>query len=547
MSTTSELPDESWSEEEILESLNQNISGSSACQEVRLICLDELRKRRKIKRVDAVMEALLKMAKVRCRSTPESSMVVELISRLANLEESAFQRLLNTMISIQDDLLYCFAKIIRNLEDAKKKICIPRLLSFLMMYDSFTNITKEMYRTLVGVENKDIKKDIVKATLPYLKTADPFKVVYGVKITSKLASEFISELELVTKRTLNGWYVGYREEILKNICNYFRRIKDEKSIPYLLQILRSDFENEVVPTALASIIDTHPKTINQIWEFLEKEKEHYPSILGAFAEMETDIDLERLFSVVDIDLNKWRPKEALKKIMIKAGERAKPLLFELVKDRNQVRYAFAVECLEETGVSIEEYSNVFEKSPILQIYEFFHRKRKSLLLENLWIEQDKLRNPIKNAQMDNFEYFIHHFFSALGFVTMFLDPSGKKGVDLVAFHPNRPYILVVGCTTGIIKGDLQKMNSTLIDMEEALAEIFAKYKILPMVITSKKAMITPDDFEYAGENKIAILTHKETTTLLKMLRTNRGSDEIIKHIKQLIPTVQTERIRGPRM
>lgn len=543
MSTTSELPDESWSEEKILELLNQNISGSSACQEVRLICLDELRKRRKIKRVDAVMEALLKMAKVRCRSTPESSMVVELISRLANLEESAFQRLLNTMISIQDDLLYCFAKIIRNLEDAKKKICIPRLLSFLMMYDSFTNITNEMYRTLVGVENKDIKKDIVKATLPYLKTADAFKVVYGVKITSKLASEFISELELVTKRALNGWYDGHKEEILKNICNYFGRIKDEKSIPYLLQILRSGFENEVVPTALASIIDTHPKTINQIWEFLEKEKEHYPSILEAFAEMETSIDLERLFSVVDIDLNKWRPGEALKKIMIKTGERAKPLLFELVKDRDQARYTFAVECLEEIGVSIEEYSKEFEKTPILQVYEFFYEQRQEMLLENLWMEQNKLRNHIKKHQM--FEYFIQNLFSALGFVTVFVDPSGKEGVDVVAFSPNEPYILVIGCTTSTLKNDLEKLNMTLNEMKDALKELFAKYRILPMVFTSRSVEVYPVDSEYAGKNNIAILTQKEITTLLKMLRTNRGSDEIIKHIKQLIPTVQTERIRGP--
>lgn len=545
MSMISELPNKRWSEEKIIELLDANTqAGSSASKEVRVLCLDELGKRRKIKRVDAVMEVLLKMARVRCRSTPESSMIVELISRLANLEEGAFQRLLNTMISIQDDLLYCFAKIIRNLEDAKKKICIPRLLSFLMKYDSFTNITDEMYRTLVGVENKDIKKDILEATLPYLKTADPFKVVYAAKITSKLTSEFISELELVTKRALNGWYDGYNQDILKNICNYHRRIKDEKSIPYLLQILRSGFENEVVPTALASIIDTHPKSINQIWEFLEKEKEHYPSILEAFAEMEISIDLERLFSVVDIDLNKWRPKEALKKIMLKAGEQAKPLLFELVKDRNQVRYTFAVECLEETGVSIEEYSKVFKKSPILQVYEFFHLKRKSLLLENLWIEQDKLRNPIKNAQMDNFEYFIHHFFSALGFVTMFLDPSGKEGVDLVAFHPNRPYILVIGCTTGIIKGDLQRMNNTLIDMEEALEEIFAKYKILPIVITSKKTMITPADFEYAGENRIAILTQEETTKLLDMFRTNRTSEEIIKQIEQSIPIPDSDNPYG---
>ena len=57
--------------------------------------------------VDDVMEVLLEVAKFRCRSTPESSLIVQLISRLADSEESAFQRLLNVMVSIQDDLLYC--------------------------------------------------------------------------------------------------------------------------------------------------------------------------------------------------------------------------------------------------------------------------------------------------------------------------------------------------------------------------------------------------------------------------------------------------------
>ena len=536
MDMISRLPDESWSDEKIIELLDANVSGLSANKKVRVVCLDVLRKRKAINRVNQAIEVLLKAARVCGTSTPESFMIIELISRLANSEEDAFNKLYDKMMIYKDDnSLYCFAKITRNLEDMKKGKCASRLLLLLMNCDSFTDTTDEMYQTLITIGNEDINKEIVKATIPYLRFPDSFKVVYAVAIASRLASRFMSGLELVLERTLNGWYNAYRVKILKDVCNFLKRIKDRKAIPYLLQVLKSGFENEVVPKALASIIDAHPETINQIWEFLEEDKEHYPFILEAFAEMETNIDLERLFSVVDIDLNKWRPERALKKIMIKAGEQAKPSLFEMIRDKEQVRYTFAVECLDEIGVSIEEYSKVFDKSPILQVIEFFHRKRKSLLLENLWKEQDKMGNSIKNAQMDNFEYFIHHFFSALGFVTMFLDPPGKEGVDLVAFHPNRPYILVIGCTTGIIKGDLQKMSNTLIDMEEALEGLFAKYKVLPVIITSKKAMITAADSECAGGNGIAILTQEETTKLLDMLRANRGSEEIIKQIESSIP------------
>ena len=540
MSVISELPDESWSEEKILDLLNLSISGSATKQN-RVLCLDELRKRKSIKRTDEVMDLLLEIAKVHGRSTPESSMIIELVSKLVNLEEIAFHKLYDKMVYHDDNLLYCYARIIRNLEDAKKKNkCMQRLLSFLMGSDSFTNITDEMYQTLVTTDNEDINKEIVEATLPYLRVPDAFKVVYAVKITSKLASEFLLEIESVIERTLKGWYDGHQLEILKNICNYLGRIKEERTIPPLLQILKSDLNlNDITPKALASVIDSYPKTIVKIWEFLEKEKDHYSSILLVFAEMKTSIDLEKLFSVVDIDLRKWRPREALKNIMIKEGEQAKPLLFEMVKDKDPIRYAFAVDCLEEIGVSIEEYSKVFEKPPILQVYEFFYGQRKEMLLENLWKEQDKLRNPLKKKYM-RFEYFIQNLFSALGFVTLFVDPSGKEGVDLVAFAPNKPYILIIGCTTSILKNDLEKLSMTLNEMEDSLEELFAKYRILPIVITSKKVEVTPADSEYAGRNYIAVLTQKETETLLKMLRTNRRSDEVIEHIKQSIPPIQTE-------
>jgi len=535
MSTISELPDESWSEEKILELLDENI-GPSAQKEVRVVCLDVLR-RRDIQRIDEAMDVLLKSAEYHGRSTPESSMIVELISRLANAEESAFKKLLSRMIRLQDNLMYCFARIIRNLEDPKKGECMPRLLEFLMGYDSFTNITGEMFQTLVTADNEDINKNIVKATLPHIRVADPYKVVYAVKIISRLGSaEVLSKLELIIERALTGWFNGHKEEILTNICSYLGRIKDERSTPRLLQIIKSGFNRErIASKALARVVDAHPEVMDEIWDFLQKEKELYFPILMVLEEMKTSVDVERLFSIADIELGIQSVRQTSRKIIKKAGQQAKPLLLSMIKDKHYVRYTFALNCLEEIGVSIEEYSRVFEKHPILQIHEFFYNQRKGMLLENLWKEQDELGKSIKKSQIRRFEYFVQNLFSVLGFVTLFVDPSGKEGVDLIAFSPNEPYILVIGCTTSILKDDLQKMKMTITEMIDALKELFAKYRILPTVFTSRKVDVTPADSEYAGKNSIAILTQEEITTLLKMLRTNRRSDEIIKHIKQSIP------------
>lgn len=545
MSTISELPDESWSEEKLLESLRSNASGSSVeNHEGRRVLLDELRRRKTIKHIDEVVEVLIDYEKKWGMSNPESSLIIELLSKATNLKDSAFKKWFDDMVISKDDKsLYCNAMITKNLKEKKKRSCIQPFLSLLMGCGSFTGTTSRMCQTLLDIDNRDIQNDIIGAALPYLRTADSFKVVYAVKIVTSLSSDFVPELNLVIERTLTDWFAAYEKEILTDICSYYRRIQDEKSIPHLLKIVKSDFDGEerLASKALASVIDSNPNTITQIWRFLEKEKKYYVSILIAFGEMVGGIDLKKLFSTVNIDLTKWRPREALRNIMIKAGEKARPHLLKMIQDRDQVTYTFARECLEEIGISIEEYSEVFEKPPILQMYEFFYEHRKRMLLENLenlLKNKDKLRDSVRKPP-DMFEYLIQNLFSAFGFITLFVDPSNKAGVDIIAFSSNRPYILVIGCTTSTLKYDLEKLNMTFSEMKGSLKELFAKYQILPMIFASVDVEIHPSDSEYARKHSIAILTQKEVATLYKMLKTNR-SHEVIKYIKQGIPSVHHE-------
>jgi hypothetical protein len=539
-----ELPDASWSEEKLLESLKKYaISSSVEDHDRRRVCLDELRRRKTIKQVDGVVEILLDYTKKYGMSDPESSLIIELLSKLANSEEIAFKKWLDSMIVSKDNgSSYCFARIVPNLDDTKKKICVLPLLSSLMSCGSFTGITSEMCQSLINIDNKDIQKDIVKATLPYLKMPDTFKVVYAVKIISSLSpADLIPELELVIERTLTGWHKAYEGQILTDICNYYRRTKDERSIPHLLKILKSGFDREerVASKALASVIDANPNSITEIWRFLQTERNHHSPILMALSQMESSVDVEKLFSVLEIDLAQLLhlqlPRQYLKEIVIRAGKQTEQFLLKMVKHQEEVRYTFASECLEEIGVSFEEYSKVFDRPPVLQVYEFFFEKMPTMLLENLLKAQETLGGPIKRAPIRKSDYFSLVLFSVAGFTTLFVDPADREGVDIIAFAPNEPYILVIGCTTGILSYDLQKLTLTLEKMENALKDLLSRYRVLPMVITFKGLEVSPNDFEIASRNRIAILTSKELESLLRMLKANRGSKEIIKQIKQWVP------------
>jgi len=295
-----ELPDEEWTEEKIL-SLLETSTGDSAAKAgyARTKGLEELSKRT-IKNYQRAADVLLTMARKHGTSKPESLMIVQILAALVNMHEELFATLLERLKDKDQQLLYCISITVQNLDRDKKHRAVPSLMKALMNQDAFTYVTREMYKTLVSMGDEEINNEIVRLALPHLASPDPYKVVYAVKILSKLANrDATSNLCDVLGKSFKGWYNGDSSEIQKEICNFFQRVGDKRSLPYLLELLRQNPTIEA-SKALASVADVNPEVMDQLYEAMrsERDKLTFPILQALKETSRSRIDTNRLFEVI---------------------------------------------------------------------------------------------------------------------------------------------------------------------------------------------------------------------------------------------------------
>lgn len=181
------------------------------------------------------------------------------------------------------------------------------------------------------------------------------------------------------------------------------------------------------------------------------------------------------------------------------------------------------------GTTMEELSRAFPRNPRHAIYDFFYRKKK-LTLEELWEEKEKLGDSIKKVDIKRLEHLILNALNSFGFVSMYLDPAGCPGIDVVSFSSCSPHVLVIGCTTGIPKDDLQQLQASTSELRNGLRDIVRKLKVFPVLVTSKGVELHPTDLEYSAQNKIAILVQEDVEKLMVMLNTQRTPRDVIRFL-----------------
>lgn len=533
MSVKPGLPDGNWTEEEILSLLEKSTDDASReAGYARRAGLEELGKRA-IENEWRVADVLIAIAKKHGTSKPVSTMVTQTLSDLANSHEEVFQKLLDGLGEKRAlQLHHCITKIIRNLNRDMKKRSVPMLIDALMSSDSSTYATEEMYETLVSMDDADISEEVVKLILSYLDSPYPYRVANATRIISRLADEEVTpELCKIIEKSFEDWYSSHNRNVQKEICRFFQRVKDVEGLPILLELIEKRPSDEGY-TALASIVDEYPETVDKIMDEIARRSREGKSIFAMLYVLENldkvRVNIDRLFELVPKECFRKATRNTLKNIVIKTGKIAKLRLLKMVTSSDEAEYGFALECLKEIGVSIDAVSACFEKSPILQVYNFFYEKNP---LEKIWEEQKKLGDNIKRAQIKKFDHFIQNLFSAFNFVTLYVDPAGKEGVDIVAFAPSTPHLFMVGCTIGVIKDDLQKINVTFNEMKEKLRRLVERYIAIPLLFTAKKVTVYPTDSEFARQNGIVILTQKEIAELLEMLKTGRKSQDFIEYIE----------------
>lgn len=537
MAEKSRNPDETWTEEEVFGWLTRGSRGSSEDHRYKRIrSLEELKRRvitDSLIDIGKTIENLLNTAKTYGGNNPECSLIVEILALLIRKDNEVFEKVLDRLKISVNKQMFCFSKLVRLLDQERKKRSVRPLVSFLMGVGSLNAFgVNEVYECLVTMDGEEIRNEILKFTSPKLDSLEIFAVVFAVKICSKLGDATLNPMMLkVFERSFIGYYLDHERRIQREICNFFKRIPDRRSLPLILKLTEMEFSTET-SEALARIFDAYPEVLEDVYQSLEKARDPR-SILYAFAKMKKElVDFDRVLNSTIKDIGQPNIYFYLKDIALKVGESAKPTLLRMAKSKVPLEYEFSIFSLNEMGVDFNKIASVFEEDPVLQLINFFSEKKPKFgNLYKLWNDRIHLTD---DARGDMFEHLILTIFSTFHFITLHVPTL--RAVDIVAFSPNTFHLYIIGCTTGALTDDVRKLGATVAEIRQKLAELFDKYEVVPLIFTSQET-----EFEYPEAIGMVIFTPEKIDKLLEMLGTGRTTEDLNKYILQNV----VMKIEGP--
>jgi len=535
-------------EKELFELLTHVLSGTSEDHKrKRINGLFELQRRIKsnsIQDIDGSIGILLEMAKKQGHSRPESQLIVDSLLLLINKYEEAFQTILSGLKGQgqEEDLVFSvFSKLVLGLNYERKRQAIKPLVRFLVSRESVHHFgVREVYDCLSSLSKERLGTGVVKEISPYLDSHDTCAIVFSVRLCSKFADHrLLPKMIEVLEKSMSGYFPEIDVEIERDLCAFFERVRDESSLFPLMRLLKIRYRQSFVPIseAIASILEAHPYRIDDILDMLydaRREEKLVNAILYSLKEInEPKMNAQKLLSKIRIDYWGRPPADSyVHDILVKLGERAKPALFEILKDEQ--KYDFALWCLKEIGVSREEISQLFPKPVMLQVYEFLYSQKRGKKIPKdliqIWEDKKKLQENVRGTT-NWLEHLLLHIFASFNFVTLNVSPLGLECVDLVCFYPETLDLFIVGCTTGVLKDDLAKMDAQITKMENQIPNLFDLCSITPIVVCSEVAAISPSDKKYSAEQHIVVMQRHHIDKLLELLDTNRKPRQVIKYIE----------------
>jgi hypothetical protein len=539
------------SEKDFFGILLHAISGSSAeHRTLRIEGLEELQRRIKSDSVQDKNEAftiLLEMARVQGNCQPESSLTIESFSLLISKEARFYRAILDILIEqppvLQNSLFPMFSKLVLQLDPDKRREGIDTLVSFLMTRDALTEASVgEVYGCLIQLGNEGLSAEVLKAVSPYLDYSSKIcPIIFSVRFCAKFAdNKLLPKMLAVLDKSMKGYFDGHYDEIERDICQFLKRIGDAQGLTPLIRLLkmRSAGQFPHINEAMASVLNANPFLVDDVLDVLfdERNENVIDGILQSFAKMDKPkMDVPRLLSATHTNWWwKYPTNLHMQQLLVKCGKPSKPALFEILRQDDVQRYDFALRCLKAIGISQEEIAAIFPKPPMLQIYNYFYKGTNKIPkdLNQIWEEKEKLGDTVPPGKTTRLDHLLLHALTSFNFVALNVDPAGIKGVDIVCFHPETLDLFIVGCTTGIMKDDLAKMDALKRNMKMEMTDLLRKCSITPIVVCSEIAAISPSDAQYAVTNNIAIMQRNDIDTLPEMLNTNRQRREVIEYIKR---------------
>lgn len=532
-------------EKELNDLLKHALAGSSQDHRYKRINgLEELQKRIKsdsIQNKDAFLDILFEMAITHGDAKPEKSLIISSLYLFIKKDDALYEGILNRLKRQEGQLFIVFAELVLKLDYKKKKMAIKPLLDFVVNRDDLTSIgVNEVYSHLVALGNQSLSNDIVKEASSYLGSIRLCSVLFSVRLCSEFADQsLLPQMLNVLDKSMAGYFNAHHSQIERELCNYFRRIKHQDSFSHLVRLIKLRLHENPIDKSetLSEVLNANPHLMDDVLDALhvaKKNKELVNALLYALKKVEKPPIAQKLLRNIHIKYWWENPTSYyVRTILIKGGEASKPVLLEMLRDPE--KYEYALECLKEIGFSSEDLSTVFPKSPILQIYEFFYsqneNKKTPADLNTLWIQKDKLGENIRGTT-NKLEHLLIHLLSSFNFVTLNLAPIKFESIDIIGFYPETLDLLIIGCTTGVLKDDLAKMDAAVNKMETEMPDIFRLCNVTPVIACSKNAAISPSDAKYSRAQKIVILEDFDIEKLLEMLNTNREPRQVLAYLEK---------------
>jgi uncharacterized protein YihD (DUF1040 family) len=539
-------------EKEFLEVLqNVILGGSEEHKSKRIEALEELRRRIAsdcIQEKNEVLRILLDIAKEHGYDQPEAGLISESLTLSIQKHKESLKTLLMGLEEKKDKrkeglLFICFSQVVPSLDFDQKRHVIKHLVSFLMTRDVLNDVgVSEVCGRLISLGNEKLDKEIVKESSPYL-NSPPLKlcaIIFSVRLCAAFGDENLAlDMLKVLEKSMKGYYDGHYTEIERDICHFLERVSGQKSLPLLLRLLRTRSNEHLdhIINAVAKVLDACPNCVNDVLEMLHDElnRNIVDALIQALERMkEPKVDPRKLLHSIHINWNEYPRDIYMKGLFVKMGELSKPTLFELLSEKE--KHCFALRCLKEIGVSREEISRIFPKPPMLQVYDFLYggRSKNPRNLTDMWKDKKDLGGQVP-GKPTMLEHILLSVLASFNFATLHVDSAGDqaRGIDLACFYPETLDLFIIGCTVGILKDDLSKMDLISKKMKAEMTELFNRCSLTPIILTSEPISISESDAKLATGNGIIIMRPEHIDALLEMLGTNRQGREIVEYIKSI--------------
>ncbi len=175
-------------------------------------------------------------------------------------------------------------------------------------------------------------------------------------------------------------------------------------------------------------------------------------------------------------------------------------------------------------------SRIVGESPSHELYRFFYPKETA---EEIWENGEvKSLGGTVSKGTKRFDHFLIEVLSSFNLQVLYVDYANKPGVDIVALFPSGNHLVVAGATVESLKDDLEKLAVTLGEMREKMKLLMDRHDLIPVIFSASRKPVTDNEIELAGKTGIVVLRRNDVECILKMSRTGRTSEDLLRFLKE---------------